>query len=72
MGNTGAMHARRPEKAGKERAQGNRRNINNKREVQGEFRETDRRKIREPERRNRNSSKLDDGHPSGTASNGGK
>ena len=49
-------NVRLPEKAGKERTQGNRRNNNNKREVQGAFR-TDRRKIREHKRRNRNSSK---------------
>ena len=65
-------NVRRPEKAGKERTQGNRRNNNNKREVQGAFRETDRRKIREPERRNRNSSKWGDEHTPGTTSNGGK
>ena len=60
----------RPEKAGKDRAQGNRRNNNNKREVRGAFRETDRRKIREPERRN--SSKWGDGHPPGIVCNGGE
>ena len=65
-------NVRHPEKAGRERTQGNSRNNNNKREVQGAFRETDRRKIREPERRKINSSNWGDGHPPGTSSIGGK
>ena len=70
VGNTGAMYVHL-RKLGKERTQGNSRNNNNKREDQGAFWETDRRKIREPERK-KNISKWGDGHLPGTSSNGGK